>query len=45
MCITKPVNANIGKLIKNPEMLKFIPNHLKTKYLCNYAEISNNFKK
>ena len=23
--------------IKNPEMLKFIPDHLKTKKMCNYA--------
>ena len=37
MCIHKPINTNIGTLIKNPEMLKFIPNHLKTKQLCNYA--------
>ena len=28
--------------IKNPEMLKFIPDHLKTKKMCNYA-VKNHF--
>ena len=28
--------------IKNPEMLKFIPGHLKTKKMCNYA-VKNHF--
>ena len=23
--------------MKNPEMLKFIPDHVKTKKMCNYA--------
>ena len=23
--------------MKNPEMLKFVPDHLKTKQMCNYA--------
>ena len=37
MCIHKLINTNIGTLMKNPEMLKFIPDHLKTKQMCNYA--------
>ena len=27
----KPLNINIGTVMKNPEMLKLIPDHLKTK--------------
>ena len=27
----KYLNINIGTVIKNPEMLKFVPDHLKTK--------------
>ena len=30
----KPLKTNIGAKIKNPEMLKFIPDHLKTKKMC-----------
>ena len=26
-----------GTVIKNPEMLKFIPDHLKTKKMCKHA--------
>ena len=26
----KSLNINIGTVMKNPEMLKFVPNHLKT---------------
>ena len=33
MCIHKPININIGPGMKNPEM----PDHLKTKQMCNYA--------
>ena len=33
ICIHKPINANIGTEIKNPEMLKFVPDHLKTKQM------------
>ena len=29
--IYKPVKASIGAVIKDPEILKFIPDHLKTK--------------
>ena len=27
----KSLNINIGTVMKNPEMLKFVPNHLKLK--------------
>ena len=37
MCIHKSINTNIGTVMKNPEMLKFVPDHLKTKHMCNYA--------
>ena len=37
ICIHKPININIGTVMKNPEMLKFVPDHLKTKQMCNYA--------
>ena len=37
MCIHKPINTNIGTVMKNPEMIKFVPNHLKTKQMCFYA--------
>ena len=37
MCIHKLININIETVMKNPEMLKFIPDHLKTKQMCNYA--------
>ena len=33
----KSLNINIGTVMKNPEMLKFIPDHFKTKQMCNYA--------
>ena len=32
-------NINIGTVMKNPEMLKFIPDHLKTEQIINYAFI------
>ena len=31
MYIYKSVNISIGTVIKNPEMLKFVPDHHKTK--------------
>ena len=37
MCIHKPININIGTVMKTTEMLKFVPDHLKTKQICNYA--------
>ena len=35
--IYKSLNINIGTVMKNLEMLKFVPNHLKTKKLCRHA--------
>ena len=37
MDIYKSLNINIGTLMKNPEMLKFIPDHLKTEKMCKHA--------
>ena len=31
MDVYKSLNISIGTVIKNPEMLKFVPDHLKTK--------------
>ena len=31
------LKINIGTVMKNPEMLKLMPDHLKTKQMCNYA--------
>ena len=33
----KSLNINIQTVMKNPEMLKLVPDHLKTKQMCNYA--------
>ena len=33
----KTLTISIGIIIKNPEMLKFIPDHLKTKNMCKNA--------
>ena len=33
----KSLNINIGTVMKNPEMLKFVPDHLKTKKMCKHA--------
>ena len=37
MNIYKSLNIGVGKVMKNPEMLKFVPNHLKTKKMCKQA--------
>ena len=29
--------TNIGTVMKNPEMLEFFPDHLKTKKMCKHA--------
>ena len=34
MEICKSVKISIGTVIKNPEMLKFVPDYLKTKKIC-----------
>ena len=31
------LNISIGTVIKNPEMLNFVPDHLKTKKMCKHA--------
>ena len=36
MCIHKSININIGTELKNPEILKLVPDHLKTKRLFNH---------
>ena len=33
----KSSKINIGAVIKNPEILKFVPDHLKTEQMCNYT--------
>ena len=35
--IYKSVNINIGTVMKNPEMLKLVPDHLKFKKMCKHA--------
>ena len=37
MGIYKSLNINIGTLMKNPEILKFVPDHLKTKKMSKHA--------
>ena len=37
MDIYKPVKANIETIMKNTEMLKFAPDHLKTKKMCKHG--------
>ena len=34
MVIYKSLNINIGVVMKRPDMLKFIPDHLETKKMC-----------
>ena len=33
----KPSKISIKEVMKNPEMLKFVPDHLKTKQIGNHA--------
>ena len=37
MDIYKSVKISIGVVIRNPNMLKFVPDHLKTKKICKHA--------
>ena len=39
MDIYKSLNINIGTVMKNPEMLKLVSDHLKTKKMCKHAVI------
>ena len=38
MDIYKSVKINMRTVMENPEMLKFVPDHLKTKKLCKHAD-------
>ena len=38
MDIYKSLNINISTVMKNPNMLKFVPDHLKTKKICRRAD-------
>ena len=40
MDICKSLNISIGAVMKNPEMLKFVPDHLKTKK-CVIMQLNN----
>ena len=31
------LNISIGTVMRNPEMLKFVPDHLKSEAMCKYA--------
>ena len=35
--IFKPLKISIGAVMKNPKMLKFVSDHLKTKNMCKHA--------
>ena len=35
--IYKSLNISTRTVMKNPEMLKFVTDHLKTKRMCNHA--------
>ena len=37
MDIYRSTNNNIGTVMKNSEMLKFVPDHHKIKKMCNHA--------
>ena len=37
MDIYKSLNINIGTVMKNPVMLRFVPDHLKTKKMCKHV--------
>ena len=37
MDVFDSADISIGTVIKNPEILKFIPDHLKTKNMCKHA--------
>ena len=41
MDVYKSLNIRSGTATKNPEMLKFVPDHLKTQQMCDKAIIEN----
>ena len=44
MDIHKSVKISLGTVSKNPEMLKFVPDHLKTEGMCKHAAKSSHFR-
>ena len=41
MDIYKSLNVSVGTVMRNPEMLKFVLDHLKTKKKCVSMQIKN----
>ena len=41
MDVYKSLNISIGTAMKNPEILKFVPDHLKTKKECVSMQLNN----
>ena len=37
MDVYKSLNISIGVVMRNPEIIKFVPDHLKTKKMCKHA--------
>ena len=37
MDIYKSLSNSIGTIMKNPEIVKFVPDHIKTKRMCKHA--------
>ena len=37
MGVYKSLNISVGTVTKNREMIKFVPDHLKTKKMCKHA--------
>ena len=37
ICMYKSLNISIGAVMKNPEMLELVLDHLKTKKMCKHA--------
>ena len=37
MDVCKSLSISIETVMRNPEMLKFVPDHLKTKKMCKHA--------
>ena len=37
MDVYKSLNVSIGTVMKNSERLKFVPDHLNTKTMCNHS--------
>ena len=37
MDVYKSLDFSIGTVMKNPEMIKFVPDHLKNKKMCKHA--------